>query len=257
LLVALALPGALFLAAPWTVQQKAYALCAGICAQQVTHTLVIGGGLLPLDARCTGIYGGFLIAALYFLALGRGRSFGAPPIRYMVLALGLIGFMGLDGFNSLLKDIHVWHPYLPDNRLRLITGLGAGMGLAFFLLPVVNSVVWREGRSGPIIRNAYELLGLAALLFAFFVTLQVRPDWLLTPVALFLGAAVLFVFSALNLVVAATAVWPHGPRARRLDDLLVPGTLAVLLAVVELGSLALLRFGLERFAGVDMRTYLS
>ena len=125
------------------------------------------------------------------------------------------------------------------------------------MLPVVNSVVWRDGRSGPIIRNAYELLGLAALLFAFFVTLQVRPEWLLTPVALFLGAAVLFVFSALNLVVAATAMWPQGPRARRLDDLLVPGTLAVLLAVVELSILALFRIGLERFAGVDMRTYLS
>jgi uncharacterized membrane protein len=252
-----ALPAVLFLAAPWTAQQKAYALCSGICAQQVTHTLEIGGGLLPLDARCTGIYGGFLITALYLLALGRGRAIGAPPIRYLVMAGVLVLLMGLDGFNSLLKDVRIWHPYEPDNRLRLITGLGAGFGVAILLMPVAASVLWKNGVLRPVIRNAAELLGLAALFGAYYLTLQLRPDWLLAPVALFLSAAVLAVFGTLNLIVTASAIWSDGPRAVRVGDLLVPAGLAFLLATLELGLFALFRFLLERVSGVDMRTYLS
>lgn len=257
LLAAFAAPAILVLAAPWSLPDKMYALCSGLCAQQVSHTLRISGNLLPLDARCTGIYGGFLLAVLYFLFRGKGRATGAPPIRYLVLGVVLIGLMGLDGFNSLFKDLHVWHPYMPDNRIRLISGLGAGFGLAIFILPVANGAIWRNGRFEPIIAGAADLYAIAGIFAAFFVLLQSPPAWLHTPMAVYLGGAVVSVLGTLNLVVAASMLWTDGARAERVRDLLVPAGLAFVFALIELTVFAIFRFALEQSTGVNLRTYLA
>ena len=51
---------------------KMYAAVHGVCAQ--IHNVSLGGEQLPLCARNTGIYSGFLLTMIYLLLLGRGRA---------------------------------------------------------------------------------------------------------------------------------------------------------------------------------------
>ena len=61
LLGLLAWPGA-------PLEWKMYAVVHGVCAQ--AHNVDMAGMRLPLCARNTGIYSGFLVTVLYLLALG-------------------------------------------------------------------------------------------------------------------------------------------------------------------------------------------
>src|SRR5919202_4424213 len=82
------------------LEWKMFAVVHGVCAQ--AHTVDMAGLRLPLCARNTGIYSGFLITVLYMLALGRSRAAKLPPWP-ITIALGLfIAIMAGDGVESLL-----------------------------------------------------------------------------------------------------------------------------------------------------------
>ncbi|MFL5760857.1 MAG: DUF2085 domain-containing protein [Thermomicrobiales bacterium] len=137
----------LFIAAPWPFAHKAHVVLHGLCAQRPSHTLFLGGQPLPFDARMTGIYGGFLAAGLYFVARGRYRASRIPSIPTIIL-LGLsVSALAIDGTNSLLLDMLLWHPYEPDNRLRLLTGLLTGIALAAVVTFLLASTLWRSPRN--------------------------------------------------------------------------------------------------------------
>src|SRR5689334_9124478 len=60
-------------------------LNSGICAQLAMHTLTIGGELLPLCARNTGIYLGYLIMLSGIFMTRRGRAQRIPPRVPMII----------------------------------------------------------------------------------------------------------------------------------------------------------------------------
>src|SRR5437660_12859321 len=80
-------------------------LDSGICAQLPSHSFYPGGERLPLCARNTGIYLGFIITLITFYATGRGRAQRLPlwPI-IVVLVLGIVA-LAVDGFNSFFLDL--------------------------------------------------------------------------------------------------------------------------------------------------------
>src|SRR6266566_7075975 len=66
-------------------------LDSGICAQLATHSFYPGGERLPLCARNTGIYLGFMVTLITFYATGRGRTQRLPPTSINIaLACGVI-----------------------------------------------------------------------------------------------------------------------------------------------------------------------
>src|SRR6266487_4606929 len=66
-------------------------LDSGICAQLLTHSFYPGGERLPLCARNTGIYLGFLVTLITLYATGRGRTQRLPPTSINIaLACGVI-----------------------------------------------------------------------------------------------------------------------------------------------------------------------
>src|SRR5437879_11555029 len=80
-------------------------LDSGICAQLPTHSFYPGGQRLPLCARNTGIYLGFMVTLLTLYATGRGRVQRLPPWPIiLLLACGCFA-MVIDGFNSLSLDL--------------------------------------------------------------------------------------------------------------------------------------------------------
>ena len=239
---------AAFLLAPWPLAHKAHAALHGLCAQRPSHSFSLGGEPLPFDARMTGIYGGFLSAGVLLAVRGRFRSAGIPPLRVIgVLGLG-VAAMAADGTNALLVDLGWWHPYPPDNRLRLATGLAAGVAMAVVIaFLVASSLWWRPRAASPCVGGLRELgvLGLAGLPFAAVVLSG--WGWLLAPVTLALVVGAVAVVTLLSLVVLALlAEGPASVLAGR-EHHLPPA--ALVLGVGAMAAIAAARFLLERLVG--------
>src|SRR5687768_8251808 len=107
-----------FLAVPGGFAEKSRVVLHGLCAQTPTHSFLFGGLLLPFDGRMTGIYGGTLVTLAYLAVRGRLFAWGNPSLRIVLTLLTFVAVMAVDGFNSLLLDLGLWHPYEPQNELR-------------------------------------------------------------------------------------------------------------------------------------------
>src|SRR2546421_7356667 len=71
-------------------------LDSGICAQMPTHSFYPGGEELPLCARNTGIYLGFIVTLLTLYATGRGRAQRLPPWPIIVVLASGVDMLALD-----------------------------------------------------------------------------------------------------------------------------------------------------------------
>lgn len=93
------------------------------CHQRPERSFFVGGWQMPVCARCTGVFIGQLLALPALLLF-------VPQVGAAVLALPL----ALDG----LTQKAGWRT--STNRLRLVTGLLAGFGLATAVLGVFASL---------------------------------------------------------------------------------------------------------------------
>ncbi|NIO70981.1 MAG: DUF2085 domain-containing protein [Anaerolineae bacterium] len=232
-----------FALAPWPLMSKLRAVGFGICAQRPSHSYFLGGMQLPIEARMVGIFGGYLAALVYFLALRRGRASKFAPVPLLVLCVLFIAAMGFDGLNNLFHDLGLPYLYAPYNPARLITGLLTGLTIATLLLPVFNLTVWAEGQARPVLGGWGELAGALAVEAVVFGVVVSGQGWLLYPVALWSMAGAVALLSMLNAVIALIVARREG-RGRALDDLLPWICAAVVLTVVELGGLGLFRYAL-------------
>jgi uncharacterized membrane protein len=190
-----------FLAVPFPLEQKAHALMHGICAQTPSHTLLMGDGRLPFDARMTGIYLGFIVAFGSLLLFGRHRYAGFLSPGSLVAVLAIAGTMALDGFNSLFTDLQLPTLYQPDNRLRLFTGMGAGVGLAVMLTMLLGMSLWRRPRvSLRVTDRWWQPLALYAIGIPFGLLLLSGRSFLFGPATLLLVVSAVAAFSGLSMV---------------------------------------------------------
>jgi uncharacterized membrane protein len=227
------LPGA-------TLVQRLSILDGGVCNQLVEHSYFPAGQQLPLCARCTGMYMGFAAATLWMWGAGRLRAASFPG-RGVVLILGLaVVVMGVDGFNSLFTDLHLPHLYQPQNTLRIATGLGTGVAMAAFIIPVANTLLWRSEDTRSSFATPRQLAALLPILLLMFVGVVSQAAFLLYPVALLSSAGLVLAFSLVNLVF----VLGIGNRVGRFTtwrQLFPVYTVVVILAVIELLALYVLK----------------
>jgi uncharacterized membrane protein len=218
-------------------------LDSGICAQLPTHSFYPGGEQLPLCARNTGIYLGFMVTLIALYARKRGRTQLLPrwPI-IIVLMCGVVA-MAVDGFNSFFFDIGLPHLYQPDNLLRLTTGLLTGFAMATLVLPNLNRLFWRNYYEERTISSWRTFLSyLPLLVLSFFVVAS--QNWLvLYPLALLSTAGLLTALSSVNLIVVI-AISRREQSFERYRDLLPFFSLALLMAIGELLALAQLKLTL-------------
>jgi len=223
-----------------TLLERLRALDGGVCAQIPSHSFFPGGQQLPLCSRNTGIYLGFASTFLVLLAVGRIRSSRLPGVWVgVILALAVL-LMAVDGFNSLFLDLRLPHLYQPFNPLRLATGLGTGMAMAAFILPVTNGLIWRvddERSSFGTLRQLALMLPVLALVWLLVAD---QVSWLLYPIAILSSAGLLMALSLVNLVFLlgiTNTIW----RFQRWRQLLPIFTITVILAALELMALFLLK----------------
>jgi uncharacterized membrane protein len=226
--------------APGDLAGKAHLALQGLCAQRPAHTFALGGVPLPFDARMTGLYLGVLVAGLPLApAGGRGAGLSLP---WLATLAGFVAAMGLDGFNSLRVDLGwaAWWP--PDNRLRLVTGLLAGLSLGVALAWLLALALAPADR--PLLRRRDALIWLAAG-GAALTTVLSGAGWAWLPLTLLLLAGALMALLLLNLALLLL-VGERAPAGATLPRL---ATLALAGAVFEMGLLATGRGILEGALG--------
>lgn len=168
---------------PAGITGKLQALGYAVCEQDPTHTLALGGRLLPLCSRCTGMYLGALVAIAFLSGNGRASRFPSKG-KIVLLAVFLLAFM-VDGLNSTAAEL--WPSaalYTPNNILRLASGLGMGVIIANLLLPLWNQTYWAESSDQPVLNSWRQLAILFLLETAAGAALLSGWSWLYFPAAL-------------------------------------------------------------------------
>jgi hypothetical protein len=203
---------------------------------------------LPLDARCIGIFGGFLISIIGMAGSKRLFFYGAIPMKVIVPLVLLFVLMAMDGVNSLLTDLGVWSAWPPSNFIGLITGFGVGVGLAVALGWLVGSTTWHLSSpdAGP--QSLRDLWFTVPGFLILSGLLWWAPDWMHLPIATMLVVAV-WLCVALLVMVTVLLVLRINARVTNITQLHVPGSAASVIAVGIMIGLASVRFWIERMTG--------
>jgi uncharacterized membrane protein len=219
------------------------ALLYGVSAQRPSHSILLGGQELPLEARMGGIFLGFLCAVVLVLALGRLKASQQPGGLLGLACWLLIVLTGIDGLNAFLFDGNLPHLYAPNTAVRLLTGLGAGLGVGLIAIPVVAGVIWAKASDDASIEDPVELVAGLALLGLVGGLMLAGVAVLLWPIALAMLLGVLVAFGVANLYLLALA-------SRRVRQ-------AITLADLRGGLLGSLGLALLELAGLSaLRSYL-
>jgi uncharacterized membrane protein len=216
-----------------TLLDRLRALDGGICSQLPGHSFYPAGQQLPLCARNTGVYLGFALGFLTLLGAGRVRVSRLPSPAVALALLGLVGLMAIDGFNSLFLDLGLPHLYQPQNLLRLVSGLGAGVAMVAFITPVANGLLWRHEDARSSFRSFAQLAVVAPLLLLAFLAAGSQSGWLLYPIAIVSSLGLLLALTLVNLVFVI-CFSPLIGRFERWRQVVPVFTLAATLTVIEL-----------------------
>jgi uncharacterized membrane protein len=217
----------------------------GLCHQLPARSFFAGGHQLPVCARDTGIYLGFVVAMLVAALLDHGRRrTEMPPAWLMGVGFAALAVLGWDGLSSYLG----LRP--TTNLLRLATGIGAGFALALVIVPLLNTQLWKRRSGEHVLASPIEgLVWCAAAPVTFAAALWGGPlIGVAYPVAV--SAAILTTFTAVNLVLVSLI--PRFERAfDRLRDAWPAVLLALALTLLEIAAADWLRLALLSFvAGV-------
>jgi uncharacterized membrane protein len=227
----------------WPVETKMYAVVHGVCAQE--HHIELAGMVFPLCARNSGIYISFILTTAYMWAIGRSRAGKLPPLSISIVLAAFVLVMAVDGFNSLFLDLGLDNLYLPDNRLRTLTGMGMGVTIAVVVHLVVNLSLRKDvDHQQRAINNWWELGGILLINFLVLAAIYGNLGLMFWPLAFaaFLGiTGVLYIVSLL----LTSLLMGYEGQVTHVAQLAKPATIALIPTLILLGSMAWLRYWLE------------
>lgn len=113
--------------------------------------MTIDGRLLPLCARCTGIYSGFILGYLYQLVtLKSAKKFPSKGISLFLLMT--IGLLVMDGLG---ERAQLWNL---SNDARLFLGLLCGSSLSLLLFPLFSFFVRKHAADSYVKAKQYAFI---------------------------------------------------------------------------------------------------
>jgi uncharacterized membrane protein len=214
---------------------------SGICHQLPEHTLSLAGVPMPFCARCTGTYLGALLALTNVCLKGRWRASRLPPLRVLAVLGLFVAFWAVDGLNS------YWHflsgnalLYVPNNGLRLATGLGQGLALSIVVFPLLNATLWQNSDPRQSVATLGELSGIVLQLIALALLLLTGAGMLLYPALLVDVLSVLLLLGLVNTMIVILVLRREN-RAQGWRQAVFPLSLGLLLAIGEVSGIALVR----------------
>lgn len=228
-----------------TLMSLLWAIAFGICPQRPSHSLFLGGQQMPIEARMAGMFGGFVIGAAYFIAMGRGKAWRMSGKAMTIVLLGFVAIMGVDGLNAFFYDLRLPHLYTPNLMLRLGTGLLTGLAFAGFMVPAFNSTVWQAGLEASPLTGARDLLIGIAVEAVYFVAAFSGAPILLYPLSLIAVLGVPLLIGTTGSILLATALQKTN-RATRLVEvmpLFLGGLMVAAGMLMVIGGLRYALFG--------------
>ena len=214
----------------------------GLCHQLPERSFFGGGVQVPVCARDTGIYIGFVVSvALIALVHSGDRPRGFPRWPVWALMGGLVALMAWDGLTS-YSGLRV-----TNNALRLITGLGTGFSAAVLVYPMLQDELWRRSDSTRVLDPVWRFLAWSAGIPATFAVVWWGAPALGVGYPLLVAVCIVFTLSAINLVIVAMfpAFDRRGDTPR---SILVPSVIAVVITFAEIALAGWLRAVLEGLA---------
>ena len=206
----------------------------GLCHQLPERSFFGGDVRVPVCSRDVGIYVGFAVALLVLALSHRDRPRKVPPAWVnAVLALG-VGLMAADGISS-------YAGLRPTtNEIRLITGLMTGFALAAWVMPLINSELWRTPGQGRVLGGSREVvLYLGAFCAAYGVIWYWAPHFgVAYPIGV--AGAIIATFVAVNLAIVSLLP-PFGARSETLAQAWPALVLALALTGAQLAVSSLLK----------------
>ncbi len=221
---------------------KVQAIGYAVCHQIASHTLEIGGKLLPLCARCTGMYLGTLLALT--IMNNNKRLSGRPSKAKIVVLAAFVLVFTVDGVNSMLASFFSVSPlYEPSNLLRLATGLLMGVVLANILLPLWNQTLFKESDPRPVLHSwkQFALLVLVELVAGVLVWLDI--PLLYFPIAILSTITVIIILGMVYSLLWCILLNKEN-TLEKLKDGITYYLLGVICALLQIGLMDLIRLSL-------------
>jgi uncharacterized membrane protein len=243
-----------FLLLPGEIASKTHIALHGLCAQRPSHSLLMGGSTLPLDARMTGIYIGAASTLVWLAAAGRLRRSRTPPRLVLAVLTLFVVALGADGFNSTLADLGGPHLYPPGNGPRLVTGIlgGTSLGVGTGYLLAVSVWPRAQNQRAPVSRW-WELAPPLGISGALGLLAWTGLPILYAPYAVGLLAAAMLVFAAMMAALIGN-LWRRDWAQGSPREFAMLAVFSVFAATGVIGGLAGVRFVLERTLGLAQLT---
>ena len=214
-----------------------------VCHQLGTRSLIFGETVTPLCSRCTGIYMGFLLAAIILFIMFRRRQSELPPLYVMIILAIFFLSTVIDGLASYL-DL-----YVTDNIIRFSSGVLSGAAIMVVLYPVFNFQYYREPARERVFKKPLTFAVFIVILAAFIVLSLFQFDFLGSFYYYLSGISVIFTFFFVSLVMIFL-IPGFSQKADRLFTiyLILPAVLSLLLTALELFIAYKLHQLMARFA---------
>jgi uncharacterized membrane protein len=213
-----------------------------VCHRITDRSFTIAGRQLPLCARCTGMYLGVVLTFVVLGLAGRRRWSMMPPLRVILVLLGFIALFGLDGLNSYSHFFpEMPHVYTPQNWLRLVTGVGAGLMMGIILFPAVAQSLWRDQEQKPSIGSLRELAGVVVLAAIVVALVLSNEPTVLYVLGLASAGGVVMVLTAIN-ATALLILTRRDAQAIHLRHAILPLSIGLALALIQIGVISFMRF---------------
>ena len=213
-----------------------------ICHRITERSFTVAGRQFPLCARCTGMYlGVFLIFFLLWLS-GRLHRGGMPKTGILLILFGFVAIMGIDGINSYSHFFpNAPHLYEPRNWLRLLTGMGTGLMMGIIIAPALSQTLWKNVSYKPIIVSYREFAGVVLVALLMVLLLLSNQPAINYVLAIASTVGLLLIVMSLN-VVFLLIVFRREGRAESWRQVVLPLTIGLILAIIELSIISTLRF---------------
>lgn len=213
-----------------------------VCHRITDRSFAIAGRQLPLCARCTGMYLGVTFTFATLALAGRRRWAYLPPLKVVLLLLGFIALLAVDGINSYSHFFANWpHAYEPRNWLRLLTGMGAGLAMGIILFPALSQTLWRDQQPRPAIGTLRELLGMMLIGLLVVALVLLEQPTILYVLGLLSALGVLIVLTAINATVLLILT-RRDARATNLRQAVAPLAIGLVLAIIQVALISFVRY---------------
>ena len=227
---------------PPEIDGKTRAVGYSVCHQIESHSIAFDNKILPLCARCTGMFLGTLVS---LAVLSRRKKASGSPSKGLIaiLVIFVLAFI-VDGLNSMMGLFPVIPQlYTPGNLLRLVTGLMMGMVIANLLVVLWQQTWWKDSDSKPVLADWKHFLLMVAANALVGLMIWLRISFVYYPITIFSTAAIILLLSMIYSLIWIIIFKKENTFERYSDGLsfLLAGLAT---AIIQIGILDLLRYNL-------------